>query len=245
VGPGVVAGEQATFSRGSSPREMCLASQGLESFQFSATSNDFLWPSGTSRYGSYPSTLMPVSLTAEPAPAQVGANNSKKVIYMGRDKRRRSSERDPGGFSAIPWAVIDCEGFKDLSHPARALLLEFARQLGPYNNGRLLCTREFMTKRGWTSWDVVHRAKHALLGGGFIHETVKGARPNKASWYAVTWHALAKCDGYDVGSAETFIRGAYRAPALMPSRGKTVPLVRGADQPSTIQVRRTDQRYFM
>jgi hypothetical protein len=48
------------------------------------------------------------------------------------------------------------------------------------------------------------------LEAGFIHETVTGHRPNKASWYAVTWRALDRLPGYDVGAAETFKRGAYQ-----------------------------------
>lgn len=130
-----------------------------------------------------------------------------------KSKQIARASRDPGGFVAIPWSVLDSPRYRGLSHPARALLVELARQLRGDNNGMLLCSREYMGKRGW-SWDVVHRAKQHLLAAGFLHETVKGHRPNKASWYAVTWSALDKIDGYDAGAAETFIRGAYKAPAL-------------------------------
>jgi hypothetical protein len=37
-----------------------------------------------------------------------------------------------------------------------------------------------------------------------------GHRPNKASWYAVTWRALDKMTGYDAGTVEGFKRGAYQ-----------------------------------
>ena len=37
-----------------------------------------------------------------------------------------------------------------------------------------------------------------------------GHRPNKASWYAVTWRALDKLPGFDIGAAEGFKRGAYQ-----------------------------------
>lgn len=37
-----------------------------------------------------------------------------------------------------------------------------------------------------------------------------GHRPNKASWYAVTWRSLDKLPGYDVGTIEGFKRGAYQ-----------------------------------
>jgi len=54
------------------------------------------------------------------------------------------------------------------------------------------------------------KAKRELLEGGFIFQTVMGHRPNKASWYAVTWRALDKIPGFDVGTVEGFRRGAYQ-----------------------------------
>lgn len=92
---------------------------------------------------------------------------------------------------------------------ARALLLEVARQYVGGNNGRLLLSREYMAKRGWKSNDMLTKAKRELLNGGFIHETVMGHRPNKASWYAVTWRTLDRIPGYDAGAVESFRRGAY------------------------------------
>lgn len=123
--------------------------------------------------------------------------------------RKRDLGRDPGGFVALPWSVLDCAAYAALSYPARALLLEFARQFVGDNNGRLLASLAYLSKRGWNSNDVIMRAKRDLLKAGFIHETVKGARPNKASWYAVTWRALDKLPGYDAGSAHLFRRGLY------------------------------------
>ena len=67
-----------------------------------------------------------------------------------------------------------------------------------------------MLKRGWKSADMLAKAKRELLNGGFIHETVKGHRPNKASWYAVTWQTLDRHPGFDPGAAESFVRSAYR-----------------------------------
>jgi hypothetical protein len=67
-----------------------------------------------------------------------------------------------------------------------------------------------MAKRGWKSADTIANAKRQLLNAGFVHETVMGHRPNKASWYAVTWRALDRLPGYDPGAAETFKRGAYQ-----------------------------------
>ena len=132
--------------------------------------------------------------------------------------------RDSGGFIALPWSVMDCPAYARLSHPAKALLFELARQWVRDNNGRLLASGAYLAKRGWKSADVITRAKRELIAAGFIHEMVKGHRPNRASWYAVTWRALDKLPGYDTGAAQCFERGAYRkAPligaSLTPSHG--------------------------
>ena len=119
------------------------------------------------------------------------------------------SGRDPGGFIALPWSVLDCSGYGLLSMHARALLLEVARQWVKDNNGRLLLSMAYMRKRGWKSSSMLAKAKKELLNGEFIFETVKGCRPNKASWYALTWFTLDKIKGYDEGTEKLFRRGAY------------------------------------
>lgn len=124
-------------------------------------------------------------------------------------RSKRDSGRDGGGFVALPWSVIDCPAFSKLSHPARSLLIEFARQFVRDNNGRLLASSAYLASRGWTSNDVITRAKRELLEAGFIFETVKGQRPNKAGWYAVTWRTLDKIPGYDPGVTVAFERKAY------------------------------------
>lgn len=133
----------------------------------------------------------------------------------GRNKHSKGDAgRDAGGFVALPWAVMDCAAYARLSHPAKALLLELARQFVRDNNGRLLASGAYLAKRGWHSSDVITRAKRELINAGLIFETVKGHRPNRASWYAVTWRALDKISGFDVGAAVCFERGAYQKGAL-------------------------------
>lgn len=147
-------------------------------------------------------------------------------VSNGRNKsNKRDSGRDPGGFAALPWIVIDSPAYARLSHPARCLLIELARQFSGHNNGRLLVSAAYLKKRGWNSSDVITRAKRELLAAGFIHETVKGHRPNRASWYALTWQTLDLLPGYDHGAVESFERGAYRKldslqiASLRPQRG--------------------------
>lgn len=114
---------------------------------------------------------------------------------------------------ALPWVVLDSPSFARLSHPARSLLLEIARQYVRDNNGRLLCSMAHMKKRGWNSADTLTRAKRELLEAGFIFETVQGHRPNRASWYALTWRELDRHPDFDTGAAIAFERGAYRGEA--------------------------------
>ena len=143
----------------------------------------------------------------------------------GRNKNRKGdSGRDSGGFIALPWSVLDCTAYGRLSHPAKALLFELARQFVRDNNGRMLLSRAYLATRGWKSADVIQRAKTELLQSGFIFQTVMGHRPNKASWFAVTWRALDKLPGYDAGAERCFERGAYQK-VLIPPSGTEGPLI--------------------
>lgn len=162
----------------------------------------------------------------------------------GRNKSRKGgSGRDAGGFVALPWAVLDSPAYAALSFHAKALLLEVARQYVRDNNGRLLLSRAYMEKRGWKSSDMLTKAKRELLDGGFVHETVKGHRPNKASWYAVTWQSLDRHPDYDEGAVETFVRSAYarqqplKNASLRPPHGTGAPSIappHGTGRPSPV-----------
>ncbi|WP_426343094.1 hypothetical protein ACN9MU_16600 [Pseudoduganella sp. R-32] len=122
---------------------------------------------------------------------------------------RVDKDRDPGGFVAIPWIVMDCPAYLQLSHTSRSLLYELARQFVKNNNGRLVLCAKHMERRGWKSPDVINRAKKQLLALGFIYLTRRGGRPNKAAWYAVTWRTLNEHHGYDWGAASGFKRSAF------------------------------------
>ncbi len=73
-----------------------------------------------------------------------------------------------------------------------------------YTNGRLLANSKTLLKRGWNSADTLTRAKRTLIDSGLLFETTKGHRPNKASWYALTWFALPRRPSYDAGAFEGF-----------------------------------------
>lgn len=131
---------------------------------------------------------------------------------MGRDRsgqRKGDLGRVPGGFVALPWSVLDSRAYASLSATDKALLIEIARQFVRGNNGRLLASRAYLAGRGWKSADTIHRATQNLMAAGLIHQTVQGHRPNKASWFALTWYLLDPHPGYDPGAAVTFERGSY------------------------------------
>ena len=151
----------------------------------------------------------------------------------GRNKSSKGeSGRDAGGFVALPWSVLDCPAYARLSHPARALLLEIARQFVKDNNGKLLASGTYVRKRGWKSADVITRAKRELIAAGFIFETVMGQRPNRASWYAVTWQRLDRLKGYDEGALESFRRGEYALGEPLPQPPTREALYEKWRQPS-------------
>lgn len=129
-------------------------------------------------------------------------------------KGRTDESREPGGYSALPWSVIDSQAYRALSYPAKALLIELARQYVRDNNGRLLASSAYLAKRGWHSRDVITRAKGELIEAKLIYQTVQGHRPNKASWYAMTWYTLDRLSGYDAGAVEGFRRGMYQKATL-------------------------------
>ena len=151
---------------------------------------------------------------------------------MGREKNRKGydNNRDSGPFVALPWSVLDSPAYIGLSHPAKALLMDIARQYVRDNNGRLLASRAHLLRRGWSSHDTIARALRELVEAGFIHQTVMGCRPNKASWYAVTWRTLDRIPGYDAGATESFRRSAY---AKQPLKNTSLSLSPGLMEPVT------------
>ena len=94
--------------------------------------------------------------------------------------------------------ILNCPAYRSLSHPARSLLIDIAKQYNGNNNGDLCTTMSILKPLGWRSHDVVDRAKAELLERGFIQETRKGKRPNIASLYAITWQPLNPMDKLEV-----------------------------------------------
>lgn len=123
--------------------------------------------------------------------------------------KNAAEKRDGSGFIAVPLVVLESSAYINLSTAATKLLWDVAAQLRGDNNGHLYCAWVVMSSRGWKSEATLNKAKKELLESGLLFETRKGARPNKAAWYAVTWQALDAITGMDINAA-SFPRGAYR-----------------------------------
>lgn len=116
---------------------------------------------------------------------------------MGRDNRRAGEKVRGHRFVALPNILIDSAQYWSVSPFARDLLVILARQYMGQNNGRLRATEKVLRKYGWVSHSRTSKCLKELLAAGLIFRTCAGARPNRASWYAITWWSLDIDKGFD------------------------------------------------
>jgi len=137
---------------------------------------------------------------------------------MARIKKYKDGvdKRDGGQFIAIPHAVLNGAAYLSVSSHARMLLFDLAAQYKGDNNGDFCASYSLMQRRGWKSTHTLLNSKKELMEVGLIEETRKGARPNKASLYAVTWLALDDCKGKLDITPSNFHRGAYKLKDPLP-----------------------------
>lgn len=128
-------------------------------------------------------------------------------------------KRDGGAFITLPLSVLNSRAYIEASPYARMLLIDLFMQYRGDNNGDLCAAWKFMRLRGWRSEATLNKAKRELIELGLIVETRKGARPNKASLYAVTWCALDACGGKLDITPRGFPRGAYKLRDPLPPIG--------------------------
>ena len=118
----------------------------------------------------------------------------------------RKKAKGRGGsppFFQLYHKLLDSPRYINLSHTAKSLLIDIARQYNGHNNGDLCVTLTVMEKRGWTSNSTMRRALNALLEAELILLTRQGSI-NKCSLYALSWLAIDECDGkLDVISTRT------------------------------------------
>lgn len=120
-------------------------------------------------------------------------------------------KRDGGGGAVlvVPHVVLNSAAYMTLSGSAVKLLYDITMQYNLRNNGALLASMRHMSeKRGWTSADMLNKARKELIEHNLISLTVQGRLPNKASWFGLTWLALDTLNGLEV-SAQSWPRGSY------------------------------------
>lgn len=129
-------------------------------------------------------------------------------------------KRDGIAFVALPLVVLESKGYRQASATARALLIDVAMQYGGHNNGKLTACVKYLKPLGWSSNGTILRAMHDLQACGLIVETRKGARPNKAAWFALTWQELDQGVGLDI-DPKLFRRGGYMTPETASPKAST------------------------
>ena len=133
-------------------------------------------------------------------------------LSMGRSKfKGNGDKRDGKRFVALPEVVLESPGYRQAGYPARALLIDIAMQYTGHNNGKLIACAKYLAPKGWTSNNTVLRAVRELQACGLLIETRKGARPNKAAWFALSWLDLDQGQGLDI-EAKLYRRGGYMTP---------------------------------
>lgn len=158
----------------------------------------------------------------------------------------KKTKKIEGRFLPLPHSVLDSVGFQTLSPASIRLLLMVGRQYTGGNNGRLIATPKWLRAHGFKSHDTIARARRELVEHGLLFQTVQGGRPNRASWYALTWLDLDAHAGYDPDTPAAFAaaRGGYnryvpeqKITCLIPPIGtkvqRTVPTT-GHTTPSAI-----------
>ncbi|GBG15388.1 TonB-dependent receptor [Novimethylophilus kurashikiensis] len=128
-------------------------------------------------------------------------------IPLKEAKRKRDGAN--GAVLLVPHVVLNSPAYLTLSGNAIKLLYDVAMQYNLTNNGMLLASWRYMSeKRGWTSSEALSKAKAELIAHDLLVQTVQGLRPNKASWYGLTWYALDDIKGLEI-SPQAWPRGAY------------------------------------
>jgi hypothetical protein len=125
--------------------------------------------------------------------------------------KQKGSNRDGNRFVLLPHVVLDAPAFIGLSGSAVQLLIDMTRQFNGNNNGRILACLSVLSRRGWTSNATLTRARRELEDAGLILQTRTGTRPNRATWYALTWLALDCTPEMEI-ELKDYPRGLYLSP---------------------------------
>ncbi len=141
---------------------------------------------------------------------------------MARRSRNKRPESVSGGYSAIPWCVVDSNSFKGASDKAKSLLFALMRQHNGSNNGRLHLAKAWLYRQGWTCDENNRKARKELLERGLIIHTKQGGLNMGANLFALTWFDISNYIGLDI-DARTYRKGAYALCDLEPTRRRKPP----------------------
>ena len=131
---------------------------------------------------------------------------------MGQPKfKNNRDKRDGKQFVLLPRVVLESPGYRQAGHAARSMLIDIAMQYTGHNNGKLVACAKYVGPIGWNSNATVLRSVRELLACGLLIETRKGARPNKAAWFALSWLDLDQGQGLDI-DPKLYRRGDYMRP---------------------------------
>jgi hypothetical protein len=153
-------------------------------------------------------------------------------------KRKKSPETVSGGYTAIPWKVLDSQAFIGATDRAKSLLYALMRQHNGSNNGRLQLTNKWLSEHGWPSAGMNSKSREELVDRGLIIQTRRGGLNFGSNWYALTWVAITNFVGLEV-SAQTYHPGAWAGCSLKntarrnPPKRETPSGVRNSSVPTT------------
>jgi hypothetical protein len=134
----------------------------------------------------------------------------------------RKKKGGPSFIKLLHWVMLD-PAYRAASHRARSLLLDIGLQYNGKNNGKLVVCDKALKPLGWNSRDGLTKAKRELLELGLLVETRRGARPNRAAWYALGWLPLDVKDGLDI-SPRSYVTLAARKIISRPPHGGLGPV---------------------
>lgn len=137
-------------------------------------------------------------------------------------KRKEAPERISGGYSAIPWNVLDSNAFKGSSDKAKSLLFALMRQHNSKNNGRLQLNKGWLRKQGWTCPESITKSRDELIERGLVVQTRFGGLNMGLSLYALTWYSITDFTGLDIARGG-YRQGAYHLCDLPPTKRRKPP----------------------
>lgn len=132
-------------------------------------------------------------------------------------RRKKRDSGLVGGFIALPDWMLHHPSYRAASARARALLIDVAMQYKGRNNGRLVVCDKALKPLGWNSRNGITKGKKELLELGLLVETRKGAKPNRAAWYAITWRPLDSSEGFDI-NPRSYVMLGQRKTAREPAQ---------------------------